>query len=569
MRTQMKKLLFAGLICTLLFVSVETSYSEESTSVKTAILSDASIYFEDQGQFLHPYKIDGRNYLMLRDLAQMFRNTPSEFEYTWNDALRQIRITTGKSMPIQDNEEGYIFGKETARINTVSILVDGSEMALDAYIINNKTYFGLKVISELTGAEVQWNNSENTIKIYSKLPDNAHRVKSSVSCDFNALSNWHARWQSVQKSYLYDSNALLTLVDVTDRVTISKFDPQYNCTESKSLPFELPLFGGFYSGENYNYLVFGDNNIEEDNAREVIRVVKYDKAFNRINSISIQGGDSATVMPFVAGSSSLVEKGNTLIVHTTRQRYMTPDGLNHQSQLTLYIDTAEMRLINTLGLFQPNHVSHSFDQYVKFDGDRVVLVDHGDAYPRSVVMNIGNYNGYEEVDLFQIPGEIGANQTGVVVGGFEITPSHYLVAMNSIDHSKVIAYDSFTLYGLEVDQRDIILLALSKSNLSYYSVNPTTLYKYVDTDAFGSKPKLIKVFEDKYVVLWQEFNKDNEIEGVRYVVVDSNGTVIKSSKLLSDFQLSDMQPVVFNQQLVWYVNRSNHHLFYTIPFSDL
>src|SRR5699024_2462935 len=106
------------------------------------------------------------------------------------------------------------------------------------------------------------------------------------------------------------------------------------------------------------------------------------------------------------------ENENELTVHTSRERYLTDDGLNHQSQLTIILDTDTMKTKNYLGEFQKNHVGHSFNQFAQYDGDKLILVDHGDAYPRSIVLNKESGSEFTEVDLFKIPGAIGANCTG-------------------------------------------------------------------------------------------------------------------------------------------------------------
>lgn len=93
----------------------------------------------------------------------------------------------------------------------------------------------------------------------------------------------------------------------------------------------------------------------------------------------VSGGECYTIFPFDAGSGDMAEHGNTLVFHTARTRNTTEDGLNHQSQFTLIIDTGNMCVLNDIGRFQSNHVSHSFDQYVQFDGSDHVLVDHGDG----------------------------------------------------------------------------------------------------------------------------------------------------------------------------------------------
>jgi len=85
-------------------------------------------------------------------------------------------------------------------------------------------------------------------------------------------------------------------------------------------------------------------------------------------SVSVKGGESFTTKPFDAAAGRMAEDGDRLVFHTSRERYTTSDGLNHQSQLTLIVDTGAMKVLNDLGPFQSNHVSHSFDQYVLIDG---------------------------------------------------------------------------------------------------------------------------------------------------------------------------------------------------------
>ena len=124
----------------------------------------------------------------------------------------------------------------------------------------------------------------------------------------------------------------MTVKGINDIITIDIYDKQYNLIDSKKIDFELPLFGGFYSGKEYNYIVFGQENIEENHNKEVIRIVKYDKDYNRIGNASIKGGESFTIRPFNSGSGEMAEYRDILVLHTARERYTTDDGLNHQSQ---------------------------------------------------------------------------------------------------------------------------------------------------------------------------------------------------------------------------------------------
>lgn len=191
----------------------------------------------------------------------------------------------------------------------------------------------------------------------------------------------------------------------------------------------------------------------------------------------------------------MAEYGDILVLHTARKRYTTDDGLNHQSQLTVMVDTSTITTLNYMGEFQDNHVSHSFDQYVLFDGDNPVFVDHGDAYPRSVVLTKGDtkeksnsYKKDSQIDLFKIPGKIGANCIGVSIGGFEMSSKNYIVAMNTIDHSLVKEYTSFHMIGLDHDQRDIIVCTRARLGTEHGNTRHIIIEKYVGSNKNASVP---------------------------------------------------------------------------------
>ena len=203
------------------------------------------------------------------------------------------------------------------------------------------------------------------------------------------------RWADVINSYVYDNgDNTFNVVDYSNNeLTVNTYsNSDYALLSTKSVTLELEKFGGFYAGEKYNYIVFGQNNEEESNSKEVIRIVKYDKNFNRLAQASVS--DCYTTEPFAYSTLRMIEHNNTLIVHTSRQRYLTDDGLRHQSQLTIILDTNKMTVENFLGDFQENHVSHSMNHFAIHDGNNFVLLDHGDAYPRSVVLRQSGFKVY-------------------------------------------------------------------------------------------------------------------------------------------------------------------------------
>ena len=77
------------------------------------------------------------------------------------------------------------------------------------------------------------------------------------------------------------------------------------------------------------------------------------------------------------------------------------------------------------------YVSHSFNQFIQVDNGTLVGSDHGDAYPRKLVVlkyptdiSKGEFvplygNKCAEYTMLSMPGLIGENYTGVSQGGFE------------------------------------------------------------------------------------------------------------------------------------------------------
>lgn len=72
--------------------------------------------------------------------------------------------------------------------------------------------------------------------------------------------------------------------------------------------------------------------------------------------------------------------------------------------------------------FPSNHVSHSFAQYVAFDGGLPVYADHSDAYPRAFVLNVEDAQGQSaEHVVLPFSGAIGDNTTNAIPGGLGVS----------------------------------------------------------------------------------------------------------------------------------------------------
>ena len=290
----------------------------------------------------------------------------------------------------------------------------------------------------------------------------------------------------------------------------------------KSISYELPVFGGFHSGANFNFAVFGQNNPSESPSAEVFRIVKYDKDWNRKDALSLYGGtgtsfDSTdygnTTEPFRASSLRFAENGDTLVFHTGRTMYTSSsDNLRHQASLYVFIDIPTMTVIT--GQSTP-WVSHSFDQYPLFDNGVPVFLDHGDAYQRALTINRGS----TRASMLSIPGTIGNNWTGVTVGGFEMSSQNYIAVANV---TKDYAMANNT-------RRDIYSFVLPRNFTAGAVGTQNLIAAYYGTDRVGSVPKMVKVDEDSFAVIWQEFEL-NVSRSLGYVLqyIDGSGMPVGS-----------------------------------------
>ncbi|MEG0383709.1 MAG: hypothetical protein RR642_03040 [Solibacillus sp.] len=545
------------LLMTVLTVSKVEAKEIEATPTMTDILLNDELYTAGV------YNIEGNNYFQLRDVAQILSEGSSKFDIGWDQKNKMIQIIPKKQYSF--DYATYDYAKDDSyniTYNETKLLKDDKIFSMKAYIIDNATYYQLRELSAILGIEVGYDAKENKVTVKTEPIAGVHYIGKVNFDGTNLKSGEHPRWAEPVTSFIYEnSNNTITTVDVNDEITITTYDPNYKVQATKELKLELPIFGTFYSGEQFNYISYGQENKEETN-KEVIRVVKYDKNFNRIAAASITGDAITTTIPFNSATGRMAEQGDVLAYHTSRTRYTGDDGLNHQSQLTFEINTQTMQVMNELKPFPWNHVSHSFDQYVLFDGNSPVYLDHGDAYPRSLVLNRGNSKDNSK-SIFEISGATGANVTGVSIGGFEQSNDHLLVAFNSINQNNNYGYTSFDLVGGDVNKRNIYVYAVEKGfTKEQGDIIKTEIANYEKSNLYTTTPTLVKVNNDKFVVLWQEYSENSNAEDFKFVYLNGKGEMTSAVQTLPDFELSKVQPIVINNKLIWFTTKGNKKTVY-------
>lgn len=334
---------------------------------------------------------------------------------------------------------------------------------------------------------------------------------------------------------------------------IDTFDPRTYARVGSSRTVSVAgwsQWGGMYSApDGHHYVLLGNLNEAENDAVDVVAVRRYDAGWNLVGTATIKGGERQLFKgiwePFGAAAPHMVLAGDRLVVHMGRGMYRTNDGARHQSNFTFEVDTASMtaRTFESLvGQWKTPYVSHSFAQFAAMHGSSLVLVDHGDAYPRSVVMNvIANYPSNRvpvEHELMKINGSVGDNDTGTSVTGMASGPAGVVVIGNSIAHEPGARFDA-------TQHRNVYAIAADPATGSHQQRWLTT---FSSADVV-SEPRVVTLGDDRFAVLFGV-----ERGGVRrseYRLIDSNATTLASASFPGVYFAAGSQPHALGPQILW------------------
>ncbi|MBP5465841.1 MAG: hypothetical protein J6Y13_11800, partial [Treponema sp.] len=260
----------------------------------------------------------------------------------------------------------------------------------------------------------------------------------------NAEANNYETINDVDRSFLvpFDDGSMM-MVTAEKYLQIRYLDKGSHQTGERNIKFELPLFGGFFSSSDGNYYVIvGQKNPSDSDKVEVIRIIQYDSKWNRKAAWSLFGGNTSE--PFVGGLHC-TELDKHLYNRTGHLMYQSKDGYKHQANMAIDLDKTTMQAVYTMtevsSIGPSQYVSHSFNQLVTVKDGVMVGADHGDAYPRAIVLGKnkrklserdGGNGEYSYVHIAEFPGEVGDNFTGASVGDIVATGSYILVAYNRI-----------------------------------------------------------------------------------------------------------------------------------------
>ena len=394
-------------------------------------------------------------------------------------------------------------------------------------------------------------------------------IPSALASQSPAQSNnldyhWYVnaeRWATpIYSNLAYENGNYVRAECIGSDLVVETYDQSFQFLSGKAIPLELPIFGGVRMDKDYNFLVVGQLNYEEDDSREVIRIIRYTKDWKKVDHASLYGAN--TTVPFDAGSLRFDRSGDILYIRTAHEMYTTEDGVNHQANVMISLRIRDMTVTDQLTkILNPKYgyVSHSFNQFVRVDGDTLLAVDHGDYYPRSVALfkygaKAGSETFYSRTTMVNALPIVNStyhyNDTGVSVGGFEFSDTHYLIAGNS--------YHQQTSADLMEVHRNIFVTATPKNNFTDEGTVIHWLTDYAESDKVSvSPPHMMKVSANRFLLTWTE----NDV--LKYCFVNGSGQLDGSIKTHSG-HMSDCAPIRVGNQAVWYVTDYSAPKFYQI-----
>ena len=420
--------------------------------------------------------------------------------------------------------------------------------------------FLMAVLFCLTGTPVAGpsKNVEASTKMYPYPSDNMFAVGEGSPTALIATENGYER-----------------VFPYNDRVIVEQYDDNFQLYGRKELEQELPICGGIYAGKDANYLIFGENNKEENPDKVILKVAKYSKNWKRLGTAAISGvgstyDDPATVTyMFDSGYPDMFEINGKLCIACGHEAFVDSSvGQGHQGILIFTIDEATMT-----GQITDGDLNHSFSQdFASAGNDKTFILEtcEGDRCAKvSKVVQDSSGGVYRNggIPVLKYDGvrtSSHALHTDASADDIEVSDTHVLTVGSSIDQSRWGESDLPSNVYLTVTPID----RFTAQNTEFrWMTNHTEQKQFSDA-------KLTKVTNNRFLLSYIEAGETvmtpfsgemtlMEASTLHYVFIDGKGNLLGDWKSIKAPQ-STCRPIVKGNKIV-YCSADNFELgFYSI-----
>lgn len=340
-----------------------------------------------------------------------------------------------------------------------------------------------------------------------------------------------------------------------EKINVLYLGKSFEMMKKMELDMELPDWGGFYAGADAYYVAEGKHGAEMGETS--IRVIRYDREWHRLGAADFPyNAEYDFINPFTASGTEMLEKDGLLYLVAGYKGSGDSEG-----RLLLEINEAEM----TGRVLSANGVSSFSKSHHMIISDNTLYLLEKNGRERRADLTAVNGDFEEVVTLLSYGGR---NTSGYYlqncyasVDSVEMSDTHILTVGTSIDQS---LYDT----AEKTTAHNIYLTATPKDEFAAENTTFTWLTEHKGDGAFFSALYLLKVSENRYLVLWQEGDDEDETKylpdskgkTVHYRYVDGSGNVIGEEKEVDGF-LSTCRPMIANGGVVWCTSVGNKVAF--------
>ncbi len=148
---------------------ISTLFSDYKDGPVLSLVSTHKVSVDGVQQPAAAYNIGGNNYFKLRDIASILSGTNYSFEVEWNEALKSINLTTGKTYtPVGGELSGVGSVSQFGTPTTATLYINGVQVDPAAYNINGNNYYKIRDIADIIGFGIDWDQAASTVIISTK-----------------------------------------------------------------------------------------------------------------------------------------------------------------------------------------------------------------------------------------------------------------------------------------------------------------------------------------------------------------------------------------------------------------
>jgi hypothetical protein len=382
-----------------------------------------------------------------------------------------------------------------------------------------------------------------------------------------------------------DSQGLLVVASLVkpDVVRVTRIDPTTGTTVSSGrIAFTLARFTLVTaylapSGDLYALLARNGANKSQSASFVVGRVEKFgpDLTLAGIARITSEAADSHGVFRFAPlGAPSMLVRDGTLVLHTSRTIYADSNGIHHEANFTIGIDTTSMSVLPSSAGYP--WVSHSFNELVDVAQGSLLLVDHGDAYPRAVSLSVepdyfpsATVGTSRDSEALTIKGSLGDNFTGVTTNSLQTGAGRALIAGISVPDTHAIdgvtGVSSGYSPNVYVTSTDI-----SSGDTRFHWI--TDFNPIASPRRWVGQPAIVQLRPRQFAILFSIVRPKSRV--MKYVLVDARGRQLAHRLWKSSDFAALSAPELIGHRIFWvgfHAKRTattGSHLLYALDVSD-